>query len=69
MPGSRQSVAHGAEAARLADEQFAALRVLVAKYADPAQPYLSRPRPQFVKHAGDYDHLARWREWANGGDE
>ncbi len=69
VPGSRQSVAHGAEAARLADEQFAALRVLVAKYADPAQPYLSRPRPQFVKHAGDYDHLARWREWANGGDE
>ncbi len=68
-PGERRVVAQGAAAAALADAQFAALGDLVRTYADPAQPYLSRPRPQFVKFAGDYDHLARWREWANGGEE
>ncbi|MBL8834546.1 MAG: double-strand break repair protein AddB [Rhodospirillales bacterium] len=68
-PGQRLPVGEGAEAAALAEEQFARLRALIARYADPSQPYLSRPRPQSVKYAGDYDHLARWREWANGGDE
>ncbi len=68
-PGERRVVAKEGEAASLAEEQFGRLRALVAHYADPSKPYLSRPRPQFVKYAGDYDHLARWREWANGGDE
>jgi ATP-dependent helicase/nuclease subunit B len=57
------------DAGVLADRQIGDLRRLVAAYADPAQPYLSRPRPQFVDWPGDYDHLARWREWSNGGDD
>jgi ATP-dependent helicase/nuclease subunit B len=69
VPGSRRVVATDADAAALAEAQLEALKRLVAAYADPAQPYLSRPRPQFVKYDGDYDHLARWREWANGADE
>ena len=68
-PGERRVVARGAEAPALAESQFEALRALVRAYASPTQPYLARPRPQFVKHEGDYDHLSRWREWANGGDE
>lgn len=31
------------------------------------QPYLSQPRPQFVNDYGDYDLLARRREWSVGG--
>jgi ATP-dependent helicase/nuclease subunit B len=35
----------------------------VAAYDDPATPYLSRPRPMFIGRFGDYDHLARVKEW------
>ena len=36
---------------------------LVHKFADPNTPYLSQPRPQFLNRFGDYDHLARVKEW------
>lgn len=35
---------------------------LVTLFADAATPYLSNPRPAFTGY-GDYDHLARVREW------
>ncbi len=57
-----------ADADAFADEALAGLRRLLQRYGDPSQPYLSRPRPQFVAHAGDYDHLARWLEWSRDGD-
>ncbi|WP_370156707.1 double-strand break repair protein AddB [Ferrovibrio sp.] len=41
----------------------------VARFDDPATPYLSRPRPQFVQYPGDYDHLARVAERAEGGED
>jgi ATP-dependent helicase/nuclease subunit B len=50
-------------------ETRADLVKLIAAYADPATPYLSRPRLQFTKDAGDYDHLARVAEWSAGGGE
>jgi ATP-dependent helicase/nuclease subunit B len=53
----------------LAAEALARLQAWVAKFDDPATPYLSRPRPQFVDYAGDYDHLARVAERAEGGGE
>lgn len=53
----------------LADEALARLQAWVAEFDDPAKPYLSRPRPQFVDYAGDYDHLARTAEHAEGGGE
>jgi len=31
-------------------------------------PYPSRPRPQFLAHAGEYDHLARVKEWQTATD-
>lgn len=56
-----------AEAAALALE---GLHKLVARFDDPAQPYLSRVAPQFVKaRMSDYDHLARVFEWSTSGDE
>lgn len=53
----------------LAEEALARLQAWVAKFDDPTTPYLSRPRPQFVDYAGDYDHLARVAERAEGGGE
>jgi len=40
------------------------LRGLIARYADPSRPYLSRVAPQYADRAGDFDHLARVGEWS-----
>ena len=39
---------------------------LIAAFDDEATPYLSRARPMMerARYLGDYDHLARVREWA-----
>jgi len=41
---------------------------LIDKYADEKTPYLSRPRPMFESRFGDYDHLARVKEWSAGSE-
>lgn len=53
----------------LAREALARLSGWVARFDDEAIPYLSRPRPQFVDYPGDYDHLARVAERAEGTGE
>ncbi|MBI1245845.1 MAG: double-strand break repair protein AddB [Alphaproteobacteria bacterium] len=71
-PGTWQIVVPSKEAANvdaLADRLVGELRNFVRRYDDPKFAYLSRPRPVFVEFAGDYDHLARWREWSQGGGE
>lgn len=46
---------------RLAGEQ---LLGLIRAYRKRDQGYMSRPRPDFqARYVGDYDHLARLREW------
>ncbi|MBL6934943.1 MAG: double-strand break repair protein AddB [Alphaproteobacteria bacterium] len=40
------------------------LEALIAAFDDENMPYLSRLRPMFLSHEGDYDHLARVREWS-----
>jgi ATP-dependent helicase/nuclease subunit B len=47
------------------------LKRLVERFEDEAQPYLSLVRPMWrTKAYGDYDHLARVREWsATGGED
>lgn len=57
------------EPATLAAEARAGLERLIRRYADPATPYLARPRVQFIQDRGRYDHLARIAEWSAGGDE
>jgi len=41
------------------------LRGLLARYGDPGQAFLSKPRVQFLKPYAEYDHLARRKEWAD----
>lgn len=53
----------------LAKEALARLAGWVARFDDEKMPYLSRPRPQFVDYPGDYDHLARVAERAEGTGE
>ncbi len=56
------------EAIRRAEEE---LRRWIARFDDPNNAYLSKPRAQFIKKSGrgnadietDYDQLARRREW------
>lgn len=52
------------DVAELVEETLAALAAWIATFDDPATPYLSRPRPQFERVQGDYDHLARVKEWS-----
>lgn len=48
-----------------AEKALASLRGLLQRYADAEQPFLSKPRVQFVKPYLEYDHLARRKEWAD----
>jgi len=54
-----------------ADHALARLKELAATFEDPATPYLSLVHPMWTTHYGDYDHLARIKEWSlsGGGDE
>ena len=60
------------EVARSADELAEAARErlerYIAKFDDPSTPYPSQPRRQFVNKFGDYDHLARRKEWSTAPD-
>lgn len=46
-----------------------ALRGMLARYAAEDQPFLSKPRVQFLKPYAEYDLLARRKEWADEGGE
>ncbi len=56
---------------QVAEEALAGLKRLIEQYADPGQPYLSKPRVEFVWSVSDYDNLARRAEWTTdeGGEE
>jgi ATP-dependent helicase/nuclease subunit B len=40
------------------------LESLIRKFADPTTPYLSIPRPKWRGRFGQFDHLARIKEWS-----
>jgi ATP-dependent helicase/nuclease subunit B len=53
-----------------ADRALTKLRELAVKFASDDEPYLSFWRPMWVGRTyGDYDHLARVREWSATGGE
>jgi len=52
----------------LAADALRGLKKRVADFDDETTPYLSRPVPQFLSRFGDYDHLARVKEWMAGDD-
>jgi len=56
-------------AAALAQEAAARLAQRIARFDNETTPYLSRVRPYRTDSVGDYDHLARVREWSTSGEE
>jgi ATP-dependent helicase/nuclease subunit B len=56
-------------AAALAQEAAARLAQRIAWFDNETTPYLSRVRPYRIDSVGDYDHLARVREWSTSGEE
>jgi ATP-dependent helicase/nuclease subunit B len=54
-----------------ADHALARLKELAAKFENTAEPYKSMVHPMWTNHYGDYDHLARVKEWSlsGSGDE
>ena len=58
------------ETEEIVDEALDELIKLVNQFNDEKTPYLSSRRPMFQDRSGDYDHLARVKEWrAQPGDE
>ncbi len=53
------------------DESLKGLKRLIAGYAKQDTPYRSKPRAEFAWDYGDYDRLARRKEWTieDGGEE
>jgi ATP-dependent helicase/nuclease subunit B len=52
-----------------ADRALKKLTALVASFDDDNQPYRSLVHPMWTTHYGDYDHLARVKEWSATGGE
>ncbi len=54
-----------------ADHALTQLKKLAADFENKDTPYLSLVHPMWTNHYGDYDHLARVKEWSlsGGGDE
>ena len=61
VPGEERSLK--LDLVEVVGDALAGVTKLIHKFADPATPYLSQPRPQFLNRFGDYDHLARVKEW------
>lgn len=61
----------GDEAAGAINDAEGRLRALVAAFDNPQAVYHSQPRPEFIDDYGDYDQLARRKEWgaAEDGDD
>ena len=69
--GEVRDVAGKVDPAALVAHTRARLEALIARFDDPATPYLSYPLGAVAQRSGPpgaYDHLARVREWAATGD-
>jgi ATP-dependent helicase/nuclease subunit B len=51
----------------LADFSLKMLKARLAKFADARTPYMSVPRAKWRSRFGEYDHLARIKEWSESG--
>ncbi len=55
-----------------AESALGKLKALVATFEDESKPYYSLVHPMWKTHYGDFDHLARVKEWSltgSGGEE
>jgi len=64
VPGEATSLGDPAEIAALIAAASAGLAALIARFDEPATPYLARPHPANLPNYSDYDRLARVGEWA-----
>lgn len=53
----------------IAREALEGLRELIAEFDRRETPYVARPRPKQALTYNDYEHLARIKEWASGGED
>jgi len=65
-PGKQSTLADDVD--EVAADAVRGLTALVRRFDDATQPYLSKRRTMRENVPGDYDHLARFREWRGGGD-
>ena len=66
-PGEQKTL--DLDASEVAGAAMAGLKKRIGQFDDPNTPYLSRPAPMFERYFGDYDHLARVREWSSPGSD
>ncbi|MFZ3359715.1 MAG: double-strand break repair protein AddB, partial [Xanthobacteraceae bacterium] len=52
-----------------ADRALAKLSELAQRFDNEKEPYRSLVHPMWTTHYGDYDHLARVKEWSSSGGE
>jgi ATP-dependent helicase/nuclease subunit B len=52
-----------------ADKALARLKAIIAKFEDEETPYRSLVSPMWKTRYGDYDHLARIKEWSAGAED
>ena len=50
-----------------ADHAYEKLAELARRFEDASVPYRSLVHPMWTTHYGDYDHLARVKEWSSTG--
>lgn len=53
----------------LIERHFSDFTAMIDAHWNREHPFLSRPIAEFARRFGDYDHLARVKEWSRGGDE
>jgi ATP-dependent helicase/nuclease subunit B len=53
----------------LIDRHFSDFTAMIDAHWNKGHPFLSRPIAEFARRFGDYDHLARVKEWSRGGEE
>ncbi|MEM9706262.1 MAG: double-strand break repair protein AddB, partial [Pseudomonadota bacterium] len=68
-PKKNEVTVDGAKLSALLESAEAGLIDLLTTYADPETPFLSQPRRQYQNQYGDYDVLARRREWDASTDD
>ena len=59
----------GATPDQHADKALARLKSIIAQFEDEATPYRSLVSPMWKTRYGDYDHLARVKEWSAGAED
>ncbi len=67
-PGQEKRPVRGTVVREVIDDSGDGLARLIGYYDHPDTPYRSRLRVLSERYEGDYDHLARVKEWGLGGD-